>query len=129
MPQTKARSNQGHPTASVARGARTFDRFIAAIEDAAKMQAHAEHTMSDLGVQHAIEYLKEAEPVARAIALLGNPLYDSSEILTAFMRRKAEEARVAANDPKDPECDVRAAEEDALYSVGLALGLILADQV
>lgn len=115
--------------ATTSRHRPTFDRFIVAVESAAKMNAHAEHTLTDDGLKSALECLREAEPVARAVALLGNPLHDCSEAVTVFCRRKRDEAKAAARDPQDTECDERAAEDDALYFTGLALGLILADSL
>ncbi|HVL66772.1 MAG TPA: hypothetical protein VM364_05865 [Vicinamibacterales bacterium] len=104
----------------------TFERFVRAAEQAAQQGAH-EGDMTDLGVQHALANLREAEPVARAIALLGNPLDNVSEPLELFRDRKRKEA--IASNPPDPEGDASAAEHDAVFYTGLALGLLLADRV
>ena len=116
------------PTATIGRSASTFERFLRAVEHATALNAHGDgEPLTDKGMRHSLDLLREAEPIARAMVLIGNPPHHTSDTIEAFLRRRR--ACALAEATPDPECDISAAEHDALFHVGLAIGLLVADQV
>ena len=108
-----------------------LERFIDAVQSAVLLKAGAAGAVTEDGTQDAIQTLKEATPVARAIALLDNPLDSTAEPLNALIRAKHRAIEQQPEDATDPnhECAKDAATEAAVYFVALAIGLLLADQV
>jgi hypothetical protein len=51
----------------------TFERFIQAAQTAIRQGAHEHAAITDEGIAAAIHSLRAAEPIARVIALIGNP--------------------------------------------------------
>lgn len=87
--------------------------------------------MTEQGLRSALDRLHEAAQVARAMLLTGHPLDVHQEPLNGYLFQQRDEVLAEPEEPTDPshECEVRAAEHDAVYFVALTLGLLLADQV
>lgn len=103
----------------------SLERFVDAVQIA---------TLSaDTPTSSTLALLQRAAPVARTIAITGDPLAGSGvcDPLDAFIH--AEEARAVreTSDDTDPdhECARAAAREDALYYAGICVGLLLSDLV
>lgn len=72
---------------------------------------------------------RRAIPVAKAILVHGNVLQGGPEVLEDYVRRECDRVRAQPDNPTDPnhECAVAAANEDAVYYVALAIGLLLSE--
>ena len=103
----------------------TLDQFIDAVQMA------IEHRAIDRGTEaDDLEQLRDAAPLARSLVLFGDPLDASSEAIGRYVRALQAKIDLLPVDPTDPghECQKGGAAESAFYFIGLAAGLLLADQ-
>ena len=98
----------------------TIDRFMSALESAVEHNALEHGLVSTEGKKAMLEQIKRAVPVAQAIALLGNPLDCTSGPIEKFVAELTSET---------DEWGAPGADAEGRYLAGLALGLILADQI
>ena len=109
----------------------TLHRFIDATQRAITLGATENSDLNETGAGRAIGELRAAVPIAEAILLLGSPLDTEAEPLTRYIfdKHRAIEAESEQQTDPDHECDKAAATEAAIFSVALAMGLLLADRV
>ena len=109
----------------------TLHRFIDATHRALTLGASDNSDLNETGAHRAIEELRAAAPIAEAILLLGSPLDTEAEPLTRYINEKLRAFDGTPEDTTDPdhECDKAATTEAAIFSVALAMGLLLADRV
>lgn len=104
-----------------------IDRLVSAITSAQRVDPDV------LGGSD-LAQLQRAAPVARAVALFGNPLDMTQDAIENFINAEDEaatRARLAEADPSDSDGSFagRAASDCAYFHIGLALGLIVAGRV
>ena len=108
-----------------------LERFIDAMQIAAGQEIDT-HDLTSAGLRHVLEKLIAAAPVARSIVILANPLAGpGSDLVDAYTARAAEQADAEPHDRSDPDGANRraVAEADALYLLGVCVGLQLGDNV
>jgi hypothetical protein len=117
--------DRSHPAMSTDRRP-ALERFIDAVQIAL---IH----IPELTTGDSMERFRRAATVARAIALADNPLAGpgACDSLDRFIAAEAERAGREIPDVTDPHDQVAraAATEEAIYLVGLCVGLVLADCV
>jgi hypothetical protein len=87
--------------------------------------------VTDDGTESHVQDIQKAAPIAKSIVLFGNPLHYTANAVETFIGQITADVRAepeAASDP-DHETAVVAAQAAAYYSLGIALGLLLADQM
>lgn len=112
-----------HPARSV------LDQFMDALQSAIGQNALDDGNTTEKGQRAMLDTFRRAIPVARAIALIGNPLDPLNPPADLFIKTVTEELGSEGDDEQDEQDNLIHALTDCQHAVGLALGLILADQM
>lgn len=104
-----------------------LERFMDALQAAIGQDAQENGNITEKGKQSQVELFRRAVPVARAIALLGNPLDVCANPLETLVKEWATES--AAEDGFNSEDATALASVEVSHMVGIVVGLILADQI
>jgi hypothetical protein len=106
----------------------TLQRFIDHVQAAIGHNALTD----DTGGRVNLERLRHAIPIAKSIVLFNDPLdATGNDGLDSYIKAQCAALDAGPDAPTDPghELEKAAAESNATYFVGLAVGLLLADQV
>lgn len=137
--KTRARSNTARRTSRRRPASATpppaserrpiLETFIDSLRAALLQGAHENGLTTEEGHRTSLDAFRRAIPVARAVALLGNPMDPTAEPIERLAQELAKDYTSGDDSDAMREASKTNAVTDAQYFTALALGLLLAEQI